>query len=59
MRMIFEQVDNEDFFEIILTEDDYDRIMGHGIIRDFPLGLFGDRNLNVFIRVDNTEIEED
>lgn len=56
MRIIFEEdIEGSDFFEVILSEKDYDNLMTKGAVKEFPLGLFGDRNLNVYIRVDTTQ----
>jgi hypothetical protein len=54
MRMIFEDnVEREDFLELILTEIELERLnQKRELIRDFPPGLRGERNLNVFLRVD-------
>jgi len=51
MRMVFEQVDEDDFLEFILTENDLLNIEGiTGVTRNYPSILGGKRNLNVFIR---------
>lgn len=53
MWMIFEDdIEKEDFFEIILTRDDIENIQAIGIVQDFPKGLYGKRNLNVYIRME-------
>ncbi len=56
MRVIFEEVDQEDFFEIILRPKEIDGIWKKGIVKDFPKGMYGKRNLNVFIRQE-TDLE--
>lgn len=54
MRTIFENDDEEDFFEIILKEKEIEKLRHHqGVSMELP---FGFRKLNVFIR---TEIEEE
>lgn len=53
MRVIFEEnIEHEDFFEIILSSREYDKLLEKGIVQDFPQGLHGKRNLNVYIRID-------
>lgn len=52
MKMIFEEnIENEDFLELILDEDESEILCEYGIVKDFPVGLRGLRNLNVFIRI--------
>ena len=61
MRMIFEQdIEEEDFLELILSPTQAKKLMDEGIVKDFPEGLLGQwtRNLNVFIRVDKLNIGE-
>jgi hypothetical protein len=56
MRMIFEEnIENEDFFEIILKEDELEKISLKGYVRIFEGGLFGLRDLNVFIRTEKED----
>ena len=50
MKMLFETVENEDFFEIILNEEEIEIISEKGVVKDFPFGLYGKRNLNVYVR---------
>ena len=51
--MIFEEnVENEDFFEIILSPKEYENIVDKGQVSEFKGGLYGKRNLNVYIRID-------
>jgi hypothetical protein len=51
MRVIFENDGEEDFFEIILTKEEIDDLNNHsGVLMDFPKGLYGTCNLNVFVR---------
>lgn len=53
MKVIFEKnVEGSDYLEIILSRSETNKLMDYGIEKDFPLGLDGIRNLNVFIRVD-------
>jgi len=60
MRLIFEEnIERSDFLEIILSPQQVEKLLTDGIVRDYPTGLFGIRNLNVFIRVDKTIGEED
>lgn len=58
MRMIYEEdIEREDFFEIILNESDYDNLLAQGVVKEFSGGLHGKRNLNVYVRVDLKEEE--
>ena len=58
MRMIFEQDDDEDFFEVVLSHDDLDKLRREGNVHmDFAHGLFGTRNLNLFIRKETNSEE--
>jgi hypothetical protein len=50
MRVIFEECENEDFFEIILRPKEIVGLWKKGIVADFPGGMYGKRNLNVFVR---------
>lgn len=56
--MIFEEnVEHEDFIEIILSPEEqkclcFPEETKCGVTEDFPLGLWGARNLNVYVRVD-------
>lgn len=51
MRMIFEQDDEDDFLEFILTENDLLNIESiKGANRDYPSILDKNRTMNVFIR---------
>lgn len=53
MRLIFEEnIEKSDFIELILSPAQYLKMEDKGIVTNFPTGLFGKRNLNVFIRVD-------
>lgn len=58
MKTIFEQnIERSDFLEIILTAEEYEELLEKGVVQDFPYGLFGIRNLNVFVRVSTDEEE--
>lgn len=51
--MIFEEdVEHEDFLELILQEEEIDKISRKGYVRIFPGGLHGKRDLNLFIRME-------
>ena len=51
MRMIFENDGEEDFFEIILNDEEIEDLRSHkGVLMDFSYGF---RNLNVFVRNEN------
>lgn len=55
MRMIFEEdIERCDFFELILNERDLEKIASKGIVREFPEGLFGNRSLNVYVRLEKS-----
>jgi len=57
--MIFENDGQEDFFEIILSDEEIEELKaGRGIQKDFPKGLYDLHNLNVFIRPENLTSEE-
>ena len=57
MRVIFEEnIENEDFFEIILREEELQKIALKGLVKLFPTGINGCRGLNVFIRIEREEI---
>lgn len=57
MRMIFEEdIENEDFLEIILREEELEKIGQKGLVNFFPKGLSESRELNVFIRKEREEI---
>lgn len=51
MRKIFEKnVEDSDFLELILSDEEIEQLGEIGVVQDFPEGLNGKRNLNVFIR---------
>jgi hypothetical protein len=58
MRMIYEEnIEHEDFIEIILSPEEakylcFPDVREGGTVDDFPLGLWGARNLNVCVRTD-------
>ena len=58
MRMIFEEnIEHEDFIEIILSPEEahllcFPEQIDKGVMQDFPLGLWGVRNLNICVRTD-------
>ena len=54
--MIFEVVENEEFIEVVLQKREADGLCENGATADFP-GVFSERNLNVFVRVE-TPYEE-
>lgn len=58
MRTIFEQLDREDFFEIIISADEYEKLLETGIVRDYPNGLSRRRNLNIYLWVDKKYDDE-
>lgn len=56
MQMIFEEnIEYSDFLEFILTPREAAMLNEEGVVKDFLTGLYGDRNLNVFIRVHPTQ----
>lgn len=51
MRVILEEVEGEYFFEVILTDEDLERMKNFGgLIEDFILDRDGPVYLNVFVR---------
>ena len=52
MRMIYENVEGEDFIEFALTQEQYELLKEIGVVMDFPEGLQKKCNLNVFIRTE-------
>ena len=57
--MIFEQnIEHCDYIEIILSQRDIDLLLEKGVSKDYPFGLTGERNLNVYLRVDKNLEEE-
>lgn len=51
--MIFEEnIEREDFLEFVLSQEQYEILKEIGVMMDFPSGLRGKRNLNVFIRME-------
>ena len=60
MRMVFEEdIEKCDYLEFIVTKREANRIIQGGVDWDFPLGLFGKRNLNVFIRLEEVWEQQD
>lgn len=55
MRVIFEEVENEDFFEIILRPREIEGLVRKGVVANFPKGMYGKRNLNVFVRQETSQ----
>lgn len=52
MRTIYEEnIEGSDFFEIILTSEEYEELIDSALVKDFPQGIHS-RNLNVCLRVD-------
>jgi hypothetical protein len=53
MQIIFEEdIEKCDFFEIILSPREYDILLEKGIVKEFPNGLFRNRGLNIYLRVE-------
>lgn len=53
MRMLYEEdIENYDFFEIILDENELSELPIKGIVKEFYTGVNRDRHLNVYIWVD-------
>jgi hypothetical protein len=51
VRIIFEEVDSELFFEVILSPYDVERIESYtGIVREYLIDFQGIKNINVFVR---------
>lgn len=52
MRIIYEEdIEHEDFIEIILSNKDYEKLEDGDIVKDF-INPFTERNLNVYIRLE-------
>lgn len=57
--MLYEEdIEKWDFFEIILSENEYEKIREGGLTVDFKGGLHDVRNLNVYLRIDKNYNEE-
>lgn len=55
MRVVFERDDEEDFIELILSDEEIEELKSyHGIARDVYEALGPERNLSVFIRRGST-----
>lgn len=55
MKMVFDaNVDRCDYLEFVFSPHDINLLLLKEIIVDYPKGLIGKRNLNVFMRVDRT-----
>ncbi len=55
MKMVFDQnIDQCDYLEFVLSQNDVNQLLLKEIVVDYPTGLIGKRNLNVFMRVDRT-----
>ena len=60
MRMIFEEnIEKMDFLEIILSPKECEKISIDGVVKEFPGGLHGERDLNVYVRVDQQYEEQE
>jgi len=58
--MVFEEdIEKCDYIEFILTKKEANKISEKGVDCDFPFGLFGKRNLNVFIRLEEVWEQQD
>lgn len=56
MRVVFDEVDNELFFEIVLNEIDLEKFTKfNGVVGDFIWNLNGLREINVFVRKETNE----
>lgn len=52
MKLLFdEDVENFDFIEIILSLEEYEKLLKKEVAEDFKGGLYGIRNLNICVRV--------
>lgn len=60
MQMIFERVAGDsDYLEFILTPRDLNSLATDGLTEDFPDGFWGHLPLNVFIRINKLQGDED
>lgn len=58
MRALFEgNIESMDYLEIILSKEEYSNLIDRGVAQEFGQGLTGDRELNIFIRVDQLQKE--
>jgi len=56
MRVIFEEVEGEIFFEVILSPKDLDHFERfNGIVGDFLIDMQGMKEVNVFIRKEGSK----
>lgn len=53
MRVIYEEnIEKTDFLEIILDDKEARSLLNGGAVEEFSSGIYNDRNLNVFVRID-------
>lgn len=58
MRIIYEEdIEHQDYLEILLTSSEYASLPEKGIVTEYKDGLYGHRDLNVFVRVDKIREE--
>jgi len=56
MRVIFDKdVEFSDFIEIILTQDELDKLLDNGVTKDFKTDFEGNKDLNISIYVGDDE----
>jgi hypothetical protein len=56
MKALFEpNIDGMDYLELILSLAEYNSILEEGAAQEFKKSLVGNRELNVFIRIENNK----
>lgn len=59
MKLIYEEnIENSDFLELVLSEYEIDKLNSTGVVEEFPGGLQGKRDLNIFIRKEENAISK-
>ena len=60
MRLIFEEdIEHSDFLEVVISQEDLEKILEGGIVKDFPRGLNKNKNLNIYLRFDHATSERE
>lgn len=60
MRIIYEEdIEKEDFLEVIISDKEAETLQKKGLAIKYPQALHSNRVLNVFIRVDSFNSEEE
>lgn len=59
MRVIFEELDGDYYFEVILLDEEIERLASDGVCKDFVWDKDFQRDLNIFIRKENESEKKD